>query len=223
MSKVAVTIPLTDKISIDGNIPFNVAQPTPRSIILRQVEFSHAAFNSLTIELFQNGSARLYLPFPFLPALPDAMPIESPHVREVFNRIRRGSMAGDVSQLRFFDVEALILHLTILISFYKHWLGDLPPIFKMEVAASLTNVWRAVPFLDSDEWGKHVQRYGLPVVGSKQVWVGLSKGEGLRIPWGSDAAEWQVLSGFIFLGFGMPVNAYASSLATVVWKASQKS
>lgn len=56
---------------VTGNLPFNSAQPTFQSVILRQTQLEHLAFNSLEIELFNDGQAKLFIPLQYLSSLED--------------------------------------------------------------------------------------------------------------------------------------------------------
>ena len=72
-----------------SSIPFNSGQTGVFSTILRQVEPSLIAFNSLTIELFKDGRAKLSVPLKYFPDLlhKDSNQIKSIQVREALSSI----------------------------------------------------------------------------------------------------------------------------------------
>lgn len=219
LSKSTLSFPVVGELTASGNIPFNNIQITPRSYLLRHVDPSLVGLNSLTVELFLDGRAKFFLQLPPYRPVYAFRDIESPEAKRAVDKIE----SGDRSYLlQFFDVAELSLHLAILIAFYKEWLGTQLSFTEMEFAATLESVWRAVPIFDSDEWGHHVLEYGLPVIGSDEVFIPGEEDQGYRIPWDSGTPEWMVISGFLYRGFGLPAEIFASSLAHAMLKVQQR-
>lgn len=214
--------PMVEGVTMKGRIPFTTVQPTPQSSVLRYVDPSRVGFNSLTVELFADGRCKIHIPLTYLRTAPRESDISSTSAREALRPYRGDGNSGDTAALRYLDSGRLTLELALLIEFYKSWLGDLPELSTIEFAASFYGVWRTVPFFDADEWGRRVQRYGLPVVGSDDIWVGLTKDQGYRIKWADGTPEWMTVSGIIYQGLGMPFEFYASSLAAAVLQAQQR-
>jgi hypothetical protein len=198
LSKSTFEIPFLETTTVSGNIPFNVVQTTSRSLVLRQVEPMRIGYNSLTAEFFLDGRAKFYIPLPAYNRVPDSTVIKSFEVRQALDQITTKDYSSDTALLRFFNAGGLTLQLAVLVTFYKEWLGKLPPSARMEFAATLEGVWRAVPFFDADDWGRRVQQ------------------------WESDTPEWLVISGLLYLGFGMPPEFYSSSLAHAMMSAQQQ-
>ena len=62
-SRTPVPIPLpTVEASATGILPLNLAQPTGQSVILRQVNTGMNSMNSMEIEIFYDGRAKLLIP-----------------------------------------------------------------------------------------------------------------------------------------------------------------
>lgn len=222
LGKSPMDIPFPGEPTMSGNIPFNVVQVASRSVILRQVNPGRAAYHSLTVELYVDGRAKCHIPLAHHGFDPTALALESVTARRVLERLWTQDQDYNFYQLRFIDVGALCLQLAILVSFYKQWLGELPSFTEIEFAASFVEVWRSVPFVDADIWGQHVETYGLPVIGSNNIWVGVAEDRGYRVPWNGETPEWLEISGFLFLGFGIPVELYAHTLAHAMWKAMKQ-
>jgi hypothetical protein len=201
----------------EGNLPLNSGQLAFGSVILRQVEPRNSAFNSLTIELFANGRAKFFVPLQYVQIFPDHDELKSPIVERVLQGIWSTDKELNTLSLRFFDIVNLWLVVANLLNYYQEWLGKEVLPTKLLVAISMEGVWRSVPFCDADQWGEHVQRFGLTVLNK----------DTLRFPetrWmvkGTDPL-WITICPIIGMGFGLPVSFFSSVLFTVLKQASEE-
>ncbi len=150
-----------------GNLPFNSSQLGIGSVILRQVEQSKVAFNSLTMELFIDGRAKLFIPIKIINPLDEKNPTNIPKSLETKQALKEISGTQRLNSssylLRFFDVIELWKSVLVLLSFYQECFGKTLEQNNTRIAISLNNIWRLVPFYDSDEWGTYVKKFGLPI------------------------------------------------------------
>jgi hypothetical protein len=165
-SQAPFNIPIDGVETLQGHFPFNTAQPTLNSIILQQIEPSKVAFNTLWVELFSDGSAKLLIPLQFMPKLAEnnLLNLESAEAKDALQAILDADYEDNTKYLRFFDAGKLMMVLVVLMGFYKHWLGEDSPVTDIKAAIEIENAWRVVPFFDDDEWGEHVKNLGLPVM-----------------------------------------------------------
>ncbi len=164
----------TTLFSGDGTIPFTAGQLTHRSILLRQIAPSQVWLQTLSIELFFNGCAKIFVP------LPDTTPIfhqqvtesvKSPQVRRVLTACIAQDQEYRLHNLRFFDANGLWTTIAVLINFYRDWLGQPSVLSDIKIGIELSGTWRSVPFLDVDEWAAQVEKLGMPIVGSAHITI----------------------------------------------------
>jgi hypothetical protein len=190
----------------EGNLPFNSGQLGVSSIILRQVEPSKVAFNSLMAELYFDGRAKFSIPLRYLPGPHDATidDIKSTQVKEALKRIIISDKDFSATHLRFFDIKHLWDIIINLLFFYQEWIGEDRQQIEMRFAVTLDNIWRVVPFCDADEWGFHVQEYGLPTQNVDRIRIPTRKGKSIK----ANFPLWSMVCPFIVEGFGLPDSLY---------------
>jgi hypothetical protein len=193
----------------EGNFPLNSGQLAFRSVILRQVKPCNAAFNSLTIELFMDGRAKFFVPLQYVPIFSDHEKLNSPIVKQVLAEIWRTDPEHNTLSLRFFDIVNLWWIVTHLLNYYQEWLGKEALSAKLLASITMEGVWRSVPFCDADQWGEHVQRFGLPVLNKDT----LRFPEPRLVVKGTDPL-WITICPIIGMGFGLPVNFFSLDVIT---------
>lgn len=220
MSQALYNIPIGGAEALQGNLPFNVAQPTLGSIILQQIEPSKAAFNSLSVELFSNGRAKFLIPLQFIPDLArkNLSNVESAEARDTLQALFDTDFEDNTQYLRFFDVGKLMMMLVVLMGFYKHWLGDDSPVTDVKAAIEINNAWRVVPFSDDDEWGKYVKKFGLPVMKTGGTRIPVEPGKGFVFSMKDAKYAGQELGEVIGLAFGLPVELAPHALHRIIVK-----
>lgn len=220
-SRAPVKIPLPHHTAlwIGANVPFNVGQPTHDSVVLRQVDPVKAAFNSLMAELFLDGRAKFFIPLHYFAdwQIPDLDRLQSPRVRETLGSLWEADRQSDTLHLlRFFDIGELWLVVAHLLSYYQEWLGAESYLTELQIAAVIEGVWRSVPFFDSDDWGAHVQKFGLPITSRTVIKIPPEIGDGIRVPANSEHPVWLDLCGDLSLAFGLPLQLYRELLFQAV-------
>lgn len=194
-------------VNLSGTIPFNSVHTTPSSVIFEQSSPTREAFNSITLELFTNGRARIHLPLEYLPPLYDLNTIKSSVTKQVLNEVVNNSpLEHNLDLLRFFRFDSCWKAIVSLLGFYHKWLGDDHPITDIKTAIALENVWRSVPFFDHDAWGEHVKKFGVPIIKSSSITIPRNLNKGMLISVTDKRQFWIELSSYIGLGFGLPLN-----------------
>ena len=122
--------------------------------------------------------------------------------------LRKISVDESSDYLRFFDFGQLWVTSFLLLNFYLDWLGDdLPLVTDMKTAITLRGMWRSVPFIDMDEWGSHVEKFGLPIMFADSIDIPEDLGRGLMLDLseGKDTSPlWTELTFYIGLSSGFP-------------------
>jgi hypothetical protein len=129
------------------------------SVILRQVGDERLAlYNTLTLQLFANGSAKIHLP---LTKLTDLSQFDTKEVHFYLqNLIKKHE---EFSQLRFVETGNIFYSLASLTKYYIDYLNisDMP--ISIWSRISVQNAWRIVPVMDSPRWIELVDKVGLPI------------------------------------------------------------
>lgn len=209
LSQIPIKIYLnTTKEIGTGNLPFNAGQLGVGSVILKQADPSKMAFNSLSVEFFMDGRAKLFIPLKYMQGLHNVNinNFKSPEVRQALTTIVKSDEQYDSALIRFFDIQALWTTVTILLNFYQEWYGKALEQNSLRAAITIGNTWRSSPFCDADEWGIYVQKFGLPVQNTDFIRIPNQKGKGLiaKFP------LWTMICPFIGMGFGLPIDLYSN-------------
>lgn len=157
----------TTKSPYTANIEFHVGHITSESIVLRRVgDGPSFVNNSLSLELFRKGQAKILIPIPHsnLGDLPNDAPLTS-KTRQQLDRISR----HDRSMIRLIHFGQLALYIATVTNFYSEWLGDTGQILSLRIAVQSSNVWNCIAFHDSEAWSDHVDRIGLPLLKYDQL------------------------------------------------------
>jgi len=209
LSQKPINIYLNSKQEIgSGNLPFNAGQLGVGSVILRQVEPSEIAFNSLTAQFFADGRAKIFIPVKIVPCLRDDYieKMKSLQAKKALQLVSSSDKEQHNSEfLTFFDVHDLWAVITNLLNFYQDWYGSALEQNSVRCAISLRNIWRLVPFCDMDEWGTHVQKFGLPAQNFDFVRIPIMKGKGIIV----DFPLWEMVCKMIAVGFGLPISLFS--------------
>jgi hypothetical protein len=190
-----------------GNFPFNSGKLGIGSVILRQVEPAKVGFNSPSVELFIDGRAKFHIPLSYLPytQVENTEEIKSLESKKALINIMERDAELDLTVLRFFDIERLWSIVGNQVNFYQNWFGKELESEEIKTAVVLDNIWRSVPFHDSDVWGSFVKKFGLPVQNTDFLRVPTKEGRGIMI----DPANWHTICSVIGLAFGLPPSMYS--------------
>lgn len=194
------------------SLPFTTGQFGIDSIILRQVDPTKLAYNSLQAELYVDGKAKFYIPLTYIPVLSNdkESSCHTPQVHKIIKEIYKNENDLSFLLLRFFDFQQLLQVAISLTCLYQYWRNDLNQDLNIRMIIEFKNIWRAVPFVDNCEWATHIIKYGLPVssVNESRAPGNNMKGINVKEP------LWIVVSYFICLGFGLPPEIFPKLIFT---------
>jgi hypothetical protein len=186
---------------ITGRCYFNNITLFPDSLIIRNI--SNIAYNTLTIELFKNGSMKFMLPINTI-RLPDTSISERIEQYCENNRINDSDVIKWVSLSNFFTsiISIFIPYFKFLENYNYH--EDLEIVFEGR------NIWRICLFSEEEEYFDYIKKFSLPVIlkdtiiyPEKAFKIGFA-GEGERGK-GYIAALATIL-GVASSGFGIPIS-----------------
>lgn len=198
---------------LKGNCPFTNAQPTFDSLILEQRSHQTQPFNSTMMELFIDGKAKLHIPLLDLQEFntKSLEKLKSLKAREAINT--QAALGYEKFHLlKFFDYTYLWRAIVNLLGFYHHWIGESNAIVDVRIAMEIKNVWRRVPFIDSDEWADQVYKFGLPILKRDHILIPNDIGKGMIVSYTDRFALWQTFHSSLCLGFGLPNELHTAPI-----------
>lgn len=221
-TRTLIDVHLTEQAVLKGTLSFNVGRPTLNSVILEQLDLSKSAFNSLSAELFYDGRARFFIPLHYVPRGFDGRlrDIESTEVSELLSSMDFDTRPSDASYLKFFDVARLSIMMYVLTSFYQHWLGEESSVVDFRCGLTIEDAWRAVPFLDMDQWAAHVRRFGMPVMKTNGASFPRGIGRGFFVDRENKSALGRAFFEATMLAFGLPYGMHHHVLSHAITKSS---
>jgi hypothetical protein len=208
---------------IAGNVPFDVAHPTHNSVVLLHRFQNSLSMNTLAIELFRDGRAKIHIPLVYInPRALQEQLASTTAAQAIVETLDRDPDGADFVQL--FDGGRLLVQVASLITLYEQWVGSQPLFERLEYACSLTGMWRHVAVLDADAWGEFISAFGLPVL-SGDAKLARESGRGFLIEWASKVSDgvppWTLVVSELFSALGVPSDVFAHSLHPVLVRASK--
>jgi len=222
LTKNEVSIPMDNpEITITASIPFNRANATPSSVIMRQTELNKEAFNSLSMELDVFGRTKLHIPLPWSqPKDWISSDIQSKATRQKLLERFFPPHGADGSHFHLFDIGNVWLLMATLINFYLSWLGNKTTHCSFETAIELKEIWRYVAFCDLDEWGEHVGEFGMPILMRRDMRIPSMGGRGYILD--GTPHLWIHLCAEVALAFGLPHEFFAKTIWPTIANAAAK-
>lgn len=214
---------------VTGNLPFNSGRLTNDSLIARQTHPESVRINSLMVEFFFDGRAKFFIPLAYVPAGQDARlgSLKSKDTARVLRSLRD----SEADLLSFFDMEKLWLSIILLATCYEDWLdrefsGASSEDRSFRAAVRIEEVWRSVPFVDSDEWADFVTRFGLPVIQRDLITIPHDVSEGFEVTADIERPLWTYFAFRVSAALGFPqemVQGFAVSALKSFTTESQSS
>lgn len=202
-----------------GKIPFQQGRVTLNSVFLKQININtnQIMHNSLSMELFDDGRARFFIPLHIIKVLNRetiVSEVTSNQVRAVLeNHLRQDN---DLYLAKFFDLTSLWKAAMLMVNFYLDWVkDDLSLIHNFRVLIHGKELWRTVAFVDDDRWAEHVRTFHLPIMANNEVKIPEERREGAIINIDeSSEALWGTLLGLVGLMFGLPTETLRDLMET---------
>ena len=144
-------------------LPFDTSHPSGSSLILRRVNsLSQAAFNSLTMQIYVDGAAKVHVPLGQITIQNlTASGITNSRVIETIIGIQ--NVDRNTGLFRYVNAGNGALACGLLTSFYLDWLREKGWKSQVWFRVSLSNIWRLVPVFNSEKWNDMVSKAGLPI------------------------------------------------------------
>ena len=215
-------VSLSGEVKATATGSFNHAQTCSGSVILRQVEASYVAYKSLELELFINGRARMFLPLPRQKLVLSIESIKSERSLAALRKMLESKAGAELGLLNMVDLVETSHVLAYLVVFYLRWLNSLGWKGDLLAKVRLSNIWRCVPFFDTDYWGEFVERFGLPVCSRSSIMMPPEGSKPLRVQCGEETGAPMVeLFGMLAVALGLPSDL-VSRLLAVAWTSARQ-
>jgi hypothetical protein len=183
-------------------VPFHT-QTGFGSVVLRLLDSSRLAFNTLEMEFFSDGRCKMLVPLTFRNVWKPGA-VESAHVRD-FLAMQRVDSEPDLVLLRFVDLLSTWGLLSWTIALYFKWLKENGWDGDLWTRMRLANVWRCAPFWDVDAWAKHAAKFGVPVSHKNTLEVPQAGQHPITVSPSKEGALATILS-LVTLALGVPLG-----------------
>jgi hypothetical protein len=200
------------KIRSDARIFFNNITIFPDSLIVRNIS-SNIEYNSLTVELFINGSMKFLLPISTL---------KNPPALKSY-RTRKNI---DTSVIKFVNIENLCTQILNVFITYFRFLKTYNFTDSLEIVFEGNNVWKHCLFSDKEEYFDYIDKFSLPIVIKHNImypekafkvhFANDTKAKGID---GSVVGALSTILALAISGFGMP---YGKSLLLYISEAAKE-
>lgn len=158
------------------SIPFENIYTAPDGFIARQIESNDPFNRLLTWEFSRNCNSFITIP---LSTLSSEVAIEALRSKSVELWAPYASGPEFVSALnaiglrtaKILNLNLLLTLLGVIMSRHRRIVGQSGVRGPFYIKARIENVWRAVPFLDLDNYLKHIREFGFPVVQESELIV----------------------------------------------------
>ena len=150
-------------------IPFDNIYTAPDGFVARQVGINPRYNRLLTWEFSRNCNSFVTIPIPTLPLVGSFTALES-DVNGTWEDYSIGAdfksalVSKGLGASRILNLNLLLPLVGVIISRHRTIVGQAGVRGPFYIKARLDNVWRAIPFVDLDEYIAHVERFDFPVV-----------------------------------------------------------
>ena len=158
------------------SIPFDNIYTAPDGFIARQVEMNDRYNRLFTWEFSRNCNSFVTIPIPKLP-LQESDSILVNNVDAIWEPYSIGAefkstlVSKGLGACRILNLNVLLPLVGAIVSRHRRIVGQANVRGPFYIKARIENVWRAIPFVDLDEYMAHVKRFDFPVVQASDLMV----------------------------------------------------
>ena len=159
-----------------ASMPFDNIYTSPEGFVARQAKGNKRYHRLFTWEFSRNCNSFVTVP---IPTLPSPVPYEyfgsnderawSPY--SIGEPFVEALLAKDLEESRILNLNILLLIIRGIISRHRRIVGQANIRGPFYIKARIENVWRAIPFLDIEEYMTHINRFDFPIVQSSELMV----------------------------------------------------
>jgi hypothetical protein len=190
---------------INGKMTFNNVTLFSESIIIRNMSNMDIAYNTLTIELFKNGSMKFMLPIRTVSL--------SNHIAvQIRNFCNQNSIEGfDSRIIKWTPIYDLVISIIgVFINYIKFMVKEYNFNDTLEITFEGIDVWRICLFSETDSYLNYINKYSLPIVIKDNIKYP-EKAFTVQIIFDNDSEASFIMSifsvvGVALSGFGMPLT-----------------
>ncbi len=149
---------------------FSAVRTGARSTILSARGGTNLGYNNLLIELVADGWARLHFPlstFGLFDLAKNCDRIETPDIQKLVQHIDRQDRSFEIP---FIHAGNAMVGLMSVVRIYQVWLGEVNKETCFKYRIELDNVWRSVPYADTQEWADFIERCGFHLTTQNNIW-----------------------------------------------------
>ena len=158
------------------SIPFDNIYTAPDGFIARQVGINHRYNRLLTWEFSRNCNSFVTIPISTLQLQESALLLVN-NMDAMWEPYSIGAefkstlVSKGLGESRILNLNLLLPLVAAIVSRHRRIVGQANVRGPFYIKARIENVWRAIPFVDIDEYMAHVKRFDFPVVQASDLMV----------------------------------------------------
>lgn len=212
-----------------ATMPFTTGYSTNRSVVLRRTYAGQLLNNTMSLELFYNGSMRLHVPmYPvdyeqFVTGIPKMSNEPKLNTQTIIDYIRRLiNDDRDAMYLKYIDLGMVTWFCVFMMAFYFNWLEEFGQPQEFWANIQLDNVFRVVPIVDSEYWLAAVKSTGLPISFRNSISVPPRNDHPLVFRFDDRDLLWFWLLKDIGSGLGVPASEFGQAVLDALFRLANK-
>lgn len=140
------------------SIPFQNITRSTNSIIFRSVS-NKIEFSNFTFEFFINGAAKIRIP---ISSFPVTIPLNENDSENKYLKKIYGEIGDELKWFKLVKVYELYLSIRYAIQKYLKYFKKLETYSKIFMTIELVNIYRVIPFVESEFYWDYLKRYHVP-------------------------------------------------------------
>lgn len=194
---------------ITSQIGFNSSYSSVDSYILRHTTYDNSVDFGLTVEIFENGNAKIFIPTSNLPSSMGHLLVfkDSIHFNKFLKLILQESQF-----IRVIDGYHLFISFVTLFSQYYNLLRNHEFNNDLLVRFRITESWRTLLYFDNEQYLSFIEKSGIPLCLKSELELPeFYKGKGIHVE-NPDQNSSFSLVGYLFEALGFPISAIPETM-----------
>lgn len=203
-SSFGTQVPILVK-EITSDLGLNKLSSGGSSYLLRQRQPGQELMLGLTLEIFGNGSMRLFFPMPQINIVDGNDPTQIAYTKSQYFKQFMGIIPQDDRKfLRVIDGYKLFTIIHVLIGQYCRFLESKNSDAEILMKVRLSDCWRTLLYLDDSSYLDFIKENGLPIGSKSEVEFPAGEGYGLPIKLVPNSATTIICNLYEALGLPLP-------------------
>lgn len=131
--------------------------------------------NQYTVELLTDGRARIRMPLKWEYVAEKIAPDADNEIS--LSNVLKTQARESADYLKLVDIGEMLVGIATVLEIYQRWLGIIDGLSEIHYRLEFDNLWRTIPFFESEDWITFVEDCGLPIIYENEISVPRQEGE----------------------------------------------